>query len=217
MPTVEEIASRVSGATVFSKLDATHGYWQIPLDESSQLLTTFSTPFGRYCFKRMPFGIKSAQEVFQKRISQHFDDIEGVATDIDDILIWGSNEHEHDQRREATLKKCEEINLTLNEGKCKFKVEEVSYCGHNFTKDGVRPDESKIQAIQEMPAPSSKKDIERLLGTVNYLAKFVPNLANITAPIRELLKQEVEFHWSYEQVKSFNQVKEILNLILQNQ
>ena len=76
LPTVEEIASRLSGASVFSKLDATHGYWQIPLDEPSQLLTTFSTPFGRYCFTRMPFGIKSAQEVFQKRISQHFDDLE---------------------------------------------------------------------------------------------------------------------------------------------
>ena len=109
----------------------------------------------------MPFGIKSAQEVFQKRISQHFDDIKGVATDIDDILIWGSDEHEHDKRLEATLQKCEEINLTLNEEKCKFKMEEVSYCGHNFTKDGVRPDETKIKAIQEMPAPSSKKDVER--------------------------------------------------------
>ena len=105
----------------------------------------------------MPFGIKSAQEVFQKRISQHFDDIEGVATDIDDILIWGSDEHEHDQRLEATLKKCEEINLTLNEEKCKFKVEEVSYCRHNFTKDGVRPDESKVQAIQQMPSSLFKE------------------------------------------------------------
>ncbi|XP_028412419.1 uncharacterized protein K02A2.6-like [Dendronephthya gigantea] len=101
LPTVEEIASRVSGAKVFSKLDARHGYWQIPLDEPSQLLTTFSTPFGRYCFMRMPFGIKSAQEVFQKRILQHFDDFEGVATDIDDILIWGSDEQEHDARLEA--------------------------------------------------------------------------------------------------------------------
>ena len=99
----------------------TRGYWQIPLDESSQLLTTFNTPFGRYCFTRMPFAIKSAQEVLQKRISQHFDDIEGVATDIDDIFIWGSDEDEHDRRLKATLQKCEEINLTLNERSSKWK------------------------------------------------------------------------------------------------
>jgi hypothetical protein len=74
----------------------------------------------------------------------------------------------------------------------------------------VKPDESKIKAIQDMPTPSSKKEIERLLGTVNYLAKFVPNLATITAPIRELLKKDIEFYWSHEQTKAFDEIKEIL-------
>ena len=151
-------------ARVLERPDARHGYCQIPLDETSQLLTTFNTPFGRWCFTRMPFGIKSAQEVFQKRISQQFDDLEGVATDIDDILIWGSSEQEqHDQRLEAAVQICEKINLTLNEEKCEFNVGEVCYCGHYFTKDVVKPDVSKIRAIQEMPAPSTKKDVERLL------------------------------------------------------
>ena len=66
MPTIEEI-TRVAGATVFSKLDANHGYWQVPLDEESQLLTTFNTELGRYCYKRMPFGIKSAKKCFRSR------------------------------------------------------------------------------------------------------------------------------------------------------
>ena len=66
LPTVEEITSRMTGAKVFSKIDLNHGYWQQALDDESQLLTTFNTPFGRYCYKRLPFGIKSAQEVFQK-------------------------------------------------------------------------------------------------------------------------------------------------------
>ena len=91
LPTLEDITTRLTGAHVFSKLDANHGYWQVPLSESSQLLTTFSSPFGRYCFKRMPFGIKSAQEVFQKRMNQLLGDLPGVETDIDDILVWGTN------------------------------------------------------------------------------------------------------------------------------
>ena len=90
LPTWEEIASRLAGAKYFSKLDANQGYWQITLDEESSRLTTFNTPFGRYRFLRMPFGIHSAQEVFHKRISQHFEDLEGVETDIDDILVWGT-------------------------------------------------------------------------------------------------------------------------------
>ena len=91
LPTWEEIASRLAGAIYFSKLDANQlGYWLITLDEESSRLMTFNTPFGHYRFRRMPFGIHSAQEVFQKRISQHFEDLEGVETDIDDILVWGT-------------------------------------------------------------------------------------------------------------------------------
>ena len=86
---MEEIPSRMSGAKVFSKLDAKHGYWQLKLDSESELLTTFNTPFGRYCYQRAPFRINSIQEVYQKRISQLFDDLEGVETDIDYILVWG--------------------------------------------------------------------------------------------------------------------------------
>ena len=132
MPTIEEITTRVAGATVFSKLDANHGYWQVPLDEESQLLT-FNTEFGRYCYKRMPFGIKSAQEVFQKRMSQSFGDLEGVETDVDDILVWGTTTEEHDQRLKKTLQQCQKINLTLNETKCEFGTTEVVYIGYKLT------------------------------------------------------------------------------------
>ena len=132
MPTIEEIVTRVAGAKIFSKLDANHCYWQIPLDEEGRALTTFNTPFGRYCYKRMPFGIKSAQEVFQKRMSQAFGDLEGVETDVDDILVWGATVDEHDERLKKTLQRCEEINLTLNKEKCEFRVKEVTYIGHRL-------------------------------------------------------------------------------------
>ena len=87
LPTIEDITTRMSEAKYMSKLDCNHGYWQIPLDNASQLLTTFNSPFGIYCFLRMPFGINSAQEVFQKRVTQIFEDLDGVERDIDDILV----------------------------------------------------------------------------------------------------------------------------------
>ena len=146
LPTLEDITTRLTGACIFSKLDANHGYWQVPLTEESQLLTTFNSPFGRYCFKRMPFGIKSAQEVFQKRMSQSLGDLQGVETDIDDILVWGTNQEEHDKCLMAVLDRCEKINLTLNRDKCQFSVPKVSYIGHILSADGVQPDleQSKI-------------------------------------------------------------------------
>ena len=211
MPTIEEIVTRVAGAKIFSRLDANHGYWQIPLDEESRALTTFNTPFGRYCYKRMPFGIKSAQEVFQKRMSQAFGDLEGVEPDVDDILVWGATADEHIERLKKTLQRCEEINLTLNKEKCEFRVKEVTYIGHKLTPDGVKPDERKVEAIKHMPPPEDKKGAERLLGIVhNYLTKFIPNMSTITKPNRELLKDDVEFQWGEAQEKAFQEVKDIL-------
>ena len=158
----------------------------------------------------MPFGIKSAQEVFQKRMSQAFGDLEGVETDVDDILVWGATVDEHDERLKKTLQRCEEINLTLNKEKCEFRVKEVTYIGHRLTPDGVKPDERKVEAIKHMPPPEDKKGAERLLGIVNYLAKFIPNMSTITKPIRELLKDDVEFQWGEAQEKAFQEVKDIL-------
>ena len=185
LPTLEDIATRLSGAKCFSKLDANHGYWQIPLDPESQLLTTFNSPFGRYCFRRMPFGVKSAQEIFQKRMNQNFGDLPGVETDIDDILVWGSSIEEHNKRLEAVLQRCLKIGLTLNKEKCKFGVSEVTYLGHTINADGISPDKEKIRAISEMPPPEDKKGVERLLGVINYVGKFIPDMSMVTHPIRE--------------------------------
>ena len=118
LPTIEDITTRMANAKWFTKLDANRGYWQIPLDEESQLLTTFNTPFGRYCYQVTPFGITSAQEVFQKRMSQHFGDLEGVETAIDDIIVHAETEIKHYHRLQAVLERCEKINLTLNKEKC---------------------------------------------------------------------------------------------------
>ena len=103
LPTIEDITTRMANAKWFTKLDANRGYWQIPFDEESQLLTTFNTPFRQYCYQVTPFGITSAQEVFQKQVNQHFGDLEGVETDIDDIIVHAETEVKHDHCLQAVL------------------------------------------------------------------------------------------------------------------
>ncbi|CAC5379137.1 unnamed protein product [Mytilus coruscus] len=191
LPTIEDITTRLTGAKYLSKLDCNNGYWQLRMDKESQLLTTFNSPFGRYCFLRIPFGIKSAQEVFQKRVSQLFENLKGVETDIDDILVWGTTRKEHDDRLRSVLNRCQEVGLTLNAEKCKFRVKEVTYIGHTLSADGVRPDQEKIRAIKEMPAPTDKKRA-------------------VTEPIRKLLKEEHEFIWTHEQQQAFEKLKHII-------
>ena len=158
LPTIEEITTRLSGAKYFSTLDACSGFWQIPLDEESSMLTTFGTPFGRYRYTRMSFGIHSAQEVFHKRLHELLHHLDGVETDIDDILVWGRTVQEHDERLEKTLQRARQSNLKLNPDKCKIRCTEVLYIGHVLTGDGLKPDASKLEAILKMPAPEDKHE-----------------------------------------------------------
>ena len=97
IPTLEELTHRFSGATIFSKLDAKSGYWSVPLDAQNQLYTTFNTPFGRLCFKRLPFGLKTSEDVFQKAMDDILEGLPGVISIADDITVYGKDEREHDQ------------------------------------------------------------------------------------------------------------------------
>ena len=114
---VDDILEQLSGARVFSKLDAKRGFWQIPL---SRLLTTFVTPYGRYCFNKLPFGISSAPELFQKRMSSILEGLEGVICLIDDVLIYGKDREEHNSRLTAVLIRIQTAGVTLNREKCEF-------------------------------------------------------------------------------------------------
>ena len=91
MKTVEEVAAKVNNAKVYSVLDASNGYWQIKLSKDSQKYTTYNTPFGRYKYLRLPFGIKSSSEVFQRSVSQILENLDGYMVIADDILIWGKD------------------------------------------------------------------------------------------------------------------------------
>ena len=192
----------------FTKLDSNHGYWQIPLHQDSSIFTTFNTPFGRYKFLRMPFGILSAQEVFHKRVCQYFDKIDGCETNIDDI--WGKTQEEHDRRLIKTLERAKEINLTLNFGKCMFRKAEIAYLGHRLSENGITPEHSKLDAILRMPVPENKQAVQRLLGMVNYVAKFYPHITSATAKLRALLRKDADWKWEEKHQTSFERIKQML-------
>ena len=137
---VDETSALLAGATVFSKLDANSGFWQIPLAKESRLLTTFITPFGRYCFNKLPFGITSAPELFQKRMKMILEGLSGIVCQMDDILIFGSSQEEHNSRLLAVLQRLKETNVTLNREKCEFSKKSVKFLGHLIDGQGSKQD-----------------------------------------------------------------------------
>ena len=207
MKTIEEIVVEIPGAKVFFTLDAKSGFWQIKQSEENSKLCTFNSPFGRYRFTRLPFGIKSAPEIFQRTMSQLLDDIQGTEIVVDDILVWGRDVSEHDARLKQVLNRAQEVNLKLNLDKCQIRKAEVSYIGHCLTKEGLKPDPENIRAVQEMQRPQNLKELRTFLGFMQYLDKFMPNMANVSAPLRQLLEKNIEWHWDKEQEESFNALK----------
>lgn len=133
-----------------------------------------------------------------------------METDIHDILVWGKTRQEHDERLRETLQRAKEHNLRFNSDECKFGQTRVVYIGHTLTGDSVEPDPSKIEAIVDMPEPEDKKGVQRLLGMVNYVAKFVANVSEKTAPLRELVKEDVAWHWSEKHRQALEEVKKLL-------
>ncbi|KAJ8332978.1 hypothetical protein SKAU_G00418740 [Synaphobranchus kaupii] len=209
MRTVEEVAAQMPHSTVFSTLDAKNSFWQIPLDQKSSKLTTSSTPFGRFRFLRMPFGISSASEVFQHTMEQIFAGYP-CAVIVDDIIVGGNGEKEHDENLKKILDRARQVNLRLNPLKCKFRLNEISYVGHIFTSNGLKPDPSKTKAINEMPVPENVTALQRFLGMVNYMARFIPNFSEMSAPLRQLTHKDSEWCWFEQHQDAFDALKKSL-------
>ncbi|KAK7093228.1 hypothetical protein V1264_007018 [Littorina saxatilis] len=210
IPTVEETIQRLEGSKVFSRLDARSGFWQIPLHEDSAKLTTFITPFGRYYMKRVPFGISSAPEIFQRIMTEILGDIEGVICCYDDIMLHSSTNEEHDKLLKQVFQRLKEVGLELNEDKCEYKKTELKFLGHVISENGVRPDESKVEAIVKMKEPENVEELRRYLGMVNYLGRYVPHLSTVLQPLNSLLVKETAWLWGHAQVSAFTRVKELL-------
>ena len=210
IPTAEDVATRLSGKKLFSIVDEKDGFWQIQLDEESSYLCTFNTPFGRYRFTRLPFGVCSAPEVFQKNEAL-FGDIDGVEVIFDDIIVAAQDEQEHDEIMKKLLERAKVKNVKFNPDKLQYKVKEVKYMGNIVSESGLKPDSEKVRAILDMPLPKSKEELRRFLGMVNFFSKFIPSQSSITDPLRQLLKKDSVWFWSHEHTAAVEQLKQILS------
>ena len=159
-PSFETISNTLNGCKVFSVVDMSNCYWHQKLTEKSSFLCTFNSPCGRYRFKRMPFGISCAGEVAQKMVEKHFGDISGALPVVDDIIIGGKNEQEHNLTFRKVLTRARERNIKFNRDKIQFRVNQVKYMGEVVSELGFSPDPETIYAIHNMPTPSCKQDLQ---------------------------------------------------------
>ena len=212
LESVEETLAKVGNhCNYMSKLDANSGYWQMPLDEESQIKATFITPFGRYCPTRGPFGMSSMQEIFNKKMDFVISGLKGVVKSTDDFLVFGSTLQEHDINLKALLQRFQDNNVTLNTEKCKFRQSEITFLGHIITKEGITPMTSRIKAITDFEPPSDITGLRRFMGMSQQLSKFSEEMSRAAEPLRDLLSSKNQWLWTTVHHQAFENVKKELS------
>ena len=207
VPTLEELNPAFSEAKYFSKLDAKAGYWSVHLDEQSQELTTFRSPFGRHCFRRLPFGLSVSQDIFQQRMDSILAQAPGCVGIADDVAVYGRTEQEHDANLWRLLEVAQKEGLVFNSTKCVIKTRSINFFGSLYTDHGILPDPSKLEDVKEMPTPQSKDELQRVLGMMTYLSPYISNYAEKSAILRDLLKKDVPFTWQEDHEECFQRLK----------
>lgn len=132
--------------------------------------------------------------------------IPGVLCHMDDILITGTNEKEHDERLEEVLKRLKAAGVRLND-KCEFKQKSIKFLGHIVSQEGIKPDPQRVTAISNMPAPTTVTEVRQFIGMANQVGRFIPYLSEKLKPLRDLLKKASEWTWDTAQKIAFNAVK----------
>jgi hypothetical protein len=159
------------------------------------------------------FGISSAPEQFQKIIDRMLLTCEGVVCFIDDIVVYGTNEIEHRNRINHVLEVLKDNNVLLNEKKCIFNASKIKFLGHELSADGIKPLDKYIDSIKSFREPRTVEEVQSFLGLVTYIGKWIPNLATLTEPIRQILHQKLNKHadiskfWMKEQQTAFDRLK----------
>ena len=208
MPTVEEVTHEFAHSHLFTKLDAHHGYWSIIFNQNSSLLMTFNSPFRRYHFLQLPFGLVCSQDIFQKKMDQILEECPGCIGNVDDITIHGCTEAEHDAHLQDLMRTACKYDLVFNAQKTHVKAQAINYFGCLYDANGVHLDPGKVDAVHALPATTNITELQEFLGLVTYLSPFIPGLSTLTAPLQELLKKDTDFIWNHTYDAAFEQVKE---------
>ena len=194
----------------FSKLDLRSGYHQIELHPESRPITTFATQNGLYQYTQLMFGVSSAPEIYQHVIQQVLQGCRGVRNISDDIIVFGKTRDEHDQNLETVLQRLQQSNLTLNQEKCLFGVNKLTFFGHEVSASGISPGRKKVEAIHDAPVPGNAAEVRSFLGLATYCSRFIPDFATVTEPLRLLTCKGTPWQWNSVYQKPLYTLKNLL-------
>ena len=207
MPKVEDIFSKLNGAPYFTTLDLHAGYHHIPLDKSSIPKTAFNSPFRKYKYIKVPFGLAQAPAYFQELMTGILKDFPFDIAYLDDIIIFSKTPQEHLSHICMVFEKLRTAYLSMKKSKCNFFSKEIQHLGYILSTTGMRPLPSKTHAIQHMNPPTMPKQVRAFLGLVGYYRKFIKGFTKRAKPLTLLTRQQVKFEWTPDHQAAFVHLK----------
>lgn len=213
VPNLQDYSAMLSGCTIFSKLDLTKAYYQVPMCPEDIPKTAIITPFGMFEFLVMPFGLRNAGQTFQRLMDKVLNGLPFTVVYLDDVLVASSDLHTHLQHMRLVLERFREAGLIINPEKCEFGKSTIQFLGHQITSSGATPLLKHVQAVQDYPTPLDRSQLQRYLGMVNFYRRFIPSAAKILLPLTNSLRgtPSLPFVWTPEMDRAFVLSKQALS------
>ncbi|XP_050709686.1 uncharacterized protein K02A2.6-like [Eriocheir sinensis] len=207
LPNPTDMFSTLGKCKIFSKIDKNQAFQQLIMDDKSQEYCTINTHLGLFRPKRLPYGVASSPAIWQQTMDKIFNGLPGVFCFIDDILIAGKDETEHQERLAAVLRRIQDNGIKIHRNKCQFHVPSIEYLGFIINEQGIHKTNDKVKAVQSAKVPENVKELQSFLGLVTVSGKFIRNLATIAEPLYQLLNKDVQWNWTEDCQKSFEKIK----------
>ena len=207
LPKIDEIYARLKGSNIYSTFDMRSGYYHMVLSEKSRPKSAFVSFFGKWEFKRCPFGLAQAPAYFQRLVNEVLLGLTFAFGYLDDILVYSPDMETHLEHLRKLFIKLREADLKLKEVKCNFLKKHIQYLGHIVSGKGITPMPKNLVCIQEMPPPKTPKEVKQFLGLRGYYQKFVPRFSDLARPLNALTRKNVLFEWTPICQESFKLLK----------
>ena len=212
LPKMDHILQRVAGSSRISLLDGFLGFKKILVHPDEQDKTAFTTPWGTFKYVKMPFGLKNVGATFQQAMDIAFakEIHDFLVVYLDDLTPFSKSDEEHLKHIRKVFMTCRKYGISLNPKKSLFGLEEGKLLGHIISKDGIRIDLERIQAILQIPYPRNIKELQAFLGKINFIRRFIRNLAELIRLLSNMLKKDAKVKWSLETKQAFESIKTAL-------